>query len=239
MSRQTKAAQVYSLGEAERHVHAVVRYDGDPDVFTALAGDWVRNNLDGYYDAPIALCPPEPRLYRWNVAGEWGEYPLMLGESRRSGRGVWTGSLLRVIPAGCEDCQRMNWQSHADGCLNAGITNLVTLQFTGPRGVLGPTWIHAVRQRADRSTPGNTLCGLYRFEKDSPGWSVGGGNIIDGMRGCYSCRNHARDMFPGLPIHGALAFAKEFAGEGTPLAAHLVDQVLVKASNRTAELVRS
>lgn len=227
--------QVYSLGEAERHVHAVVRYDGDPDVFTALAGQWVRDNLDGYYAMPIALCPPEPRLYRWNVAGGWNEYPIMLGEARRRGPGVWTGSLLRVTPAGCEDCQRMRGRGHAARCVNADVTNLITLQFTGGWSATGPTWIHAVRQRANGETPGTTLCGLSRFETGRA-WTIGGGAPVEGMSGCYSCRNWARDLFPGLPIHGALPFAMAFADDGTPLGAHLAAQLAAKAANHT-ELV--
>jgi hypothetical protein len=119
------------------------------------------------------------------------------------------------------------------GCLNAGVANLVTLQFTGRRSVTHPTWVHAVRQRADGSTPGNTLCGLPRFEEDMPGWSIGGGVKVEGMRGCYSCRNHARDLFPGLPIHGALPFAMAFANDGIPIGQHLAAQLAAKASNRS------
>lgn len=237
MTRKRKPYKVYSLGDAERHVHAVVRYDGDPDVFTALAGQWMRANLDGHYDMPIALCPPEPRLYRWNPADNWSDYPIVLGEPSRPGRGVWTGSLLRVVPVGCEDCQRMRGRGHAEGCVNAGVTNLITLQFGGRRSVYGPTWIHAVRQRANGGTPGDTLCGIPRFDKETPGWSIGGGEEVEGMRGCYLCRNWARDLFPGLPIHGVLPFAVAFANDGgTPLGAHLAAQLVAKAANHS-ELV--
>lgn len=239
-----KKFQVYWLSEAPVNVHAVVRYDGDPDVFTALAYEWLLR--ERRYEDLVAVCPPEPKFYRWNV-NAYDDPPLILADRSGPGRGTWIGALLKTVRIGCEECNRVYGAGHAEECLNYGVTALMTLQFRGNKFQAGKFLtteiVHAVRWREGRpgrlpGTPGPTLCGLDRFGPTTPAWSVGGGLLVDGARGCYLCQRVAREQFAGMAIHGSLALAQEFAGEKTPLAAHLVDQLLVKASNRTAELVR-
>lgn len=62
---------------------------------------------------------------------------------------------------------------------------------------------HLVRG-AKRGTPGPTLCGIDRFAKDGPGWSVGGGVSGPGITHtpCEGCVAEARKTYPGLPITG-------------------------------------
>lgn len=247
MTGQGKPFQVYSLAEGNTNVHGVVRYDGDPDVFAALAHDWLlREKIVDSYDYPIGLCPPEPSFWRW-VHTPQGDFEKTLYPAVRS-RGAWLGAELKVARIGCAKCQRLDWQPHAEACLNYGITALMTMQFQGDRtktGLYGtPAIVHAVRSREGRpgllaGTPGPTLCDLPRFDPAwSPAWSVGGGRAVDGMRGCWLCQKVARQQFPGLAIHGALPFAVVFAGDGIPLAAHLVDELVVKTSNLAGQPVR-
>lgn len=54
------------------------------------------------------------------------------------------------------------------------------------------------RQNKNQGTPGSTLCGIDRFAKDSPGWSVGGGVSGEG-KACHAC---ADARAPGLPVGG-------------------------------------
>jgi hypothetical protein len=66
---------------------AVIRYDGDPDVFTALAwAHCIREDID------YSIKPPNPRLYRCNPDNT-GEYAWLLAEASTRGRGVWLGAL--------------------------------------------------------------------------------------------------------------------------------------------------
>lgn len=53
-------------------------------------------------------------------------------------------------------------------------------------------------------TPGPTLCGIDRFNKDGPGWSVGGGVSGPSISHtpCDGCVAEARETYPGLPIAG-------------------------------------
>lgn len=243
MSRRRRPFAVYWIGDAPADVAGIVRYDGDPDVFTALATDWLRTERDGYYDEPVAICPPEPRLWRWNPNPGWAEYPLTLTEETVRRPGTWLGSLIKTRRIGCPQCDRLDWQPHAAGCLNEGIDGLVTLQFLGNRREHGlfcsPQIIHVVRRRAARpgrqpDTPGPTLCDIDRFGPYAPSWTVGGAVTVDGMKACYLCRRRARDMFPGLPVHGTLSSAYVFAGDGIPLAANLTAELAAKATNRTA-----
>jgi hypothetical protein len=60
--------------------------------------------------------------------------------------------------------------------------------------------IHLVRSTA-HGTPGPTLCLLPRFDKNTPGWSVGGGISDSDAYACPSC-DAARDRT--LPVGGSL-----------------------------------
>ena len=71
--------------------------------------------------------------------------------------------------------------------------------------------------RATKSgTPGPTLCGIDRFAKDAPGWSVGGGISGPGITHtpCAGCAAEARRTFPTLPITGMAA--ERFTGTEAP-----------------------
>jgi hypothetical protein len=68
---------------------AVIRYDGDPDVFTALA--WAHCITE---DIAWSVQPPEPRLYRCNP-DYTREYGWLLGLAERRGPGVWMGATVR------------------------------------------------------------------------------------------------------------------------------------------------
>jgi hypothetical protein len=80
------------------------------------------------------------------------------------------------------------------------VTGLVTLQFGRPADGCA---VHLVRW-AERGTPGPTLCGIDRFAKDGPGWSVGGGVSGPGIihTPCPGCAETARAEFSGLEITG-------------------------------------
>lgn len=71
--------------------------------------------------------------------------------------------------------------------------------------------VHLVRSTPN-GTPGPTLCGIDRFAKDSPGWSVGGGIGGSGVvhTPCPGCADFARENFPGLPVTGSVG-GKEMA----------------------------
>jgi hypothetical protein len=84
-----KAYAVHRLIDCDRDV-AVIRYDGDPDVFTALAADWLAR--EGH---ECSIEAPQPRLYRMNVcqSDEWG---WTLDTPSRRGRGVFLGALVTL-----------------------------------------------------------------------------------------------------------------------------------------------
>jgi hypothetical protein len=71
--------------------------------------------------------------------------------------------------------------------------------------------VHLVRSTPN-GTPGPSLCGIDRFAKDAPGWSVGGG--VSGPsaehKPCPGCADVAREQFPGLPVAGSVG-GKEMA----------------------------
>lgn len=81
---------------------------------------------------------------------------------------------------------------------------LATLQFHWGGvfdfdGALDP--IHLVRRCRNHGTPGPTLCGIDRFDRKGPGWSVSGG--IEGAHtACADCVAAASTEYPGLPIDG-------------------------------------
>jgi hypothetical protein len=64
--------------------------------------------------------------------------------------------------------------------------------------------IHLVRHVRGGGTPGPTLCGIDRFGKDGPGWSVGGGLSGPGVvhTPCTGCAEAARAQFAGLEVTG-------------------------------------
>lgn len=123
MAKRTPYA-VHRLIDCGRDV-ALVRYDGDPDVFTALATDWVRS--EGY-DRPVE--PPQPRLYRMNARGHDDEYAWTLGHPKRRGPGVFLGALVtlsrhpeplgEVAPHGCWrwQCEAKWGERHLLSCPN-------------------------------------------------------------------------------------------------------------------------
>jgi hypothetical protein len=214
------------IGESDRHVEGMVAGTTDVDEFHRLAQEWMSGERDGVYDAPMKILPPDFRWWRW-VPSNGGDFELYLLSAVEGRPGAWPGALIRVEQDGCSLCTHRRG-SHADGCLNGGVTGLVTLQFSGGKrrsGPLSETWIHAIRSRRPAigrlgGTPGPTLCGFERFAPDSPGWSVGGGSYSPDVQytGCYLCGCAAHDEFPGLSISGSAWFSRPFSETtGVPL----------------------
>lgn len=246
MTRRRKTAQVYNLTEMPEGVLAVVRYDGDPDVFTALAHQWLTGQRHYEDDPPVAVLPPEPRLYRMKPTTS-DDYGWILGEAPRPGSGVWTGALLRTVQIGCSICHQLHGR-HTEACLNEGVTGLVVLQFTasgraGPGRFASEETIHAVRGKQNRGgvdTPGNTLCDLPRFDSAlNVPWTVGGGPLRADItyRGCWMCGQVARRQFPGVPITGGRRLAEVFAADcRVPLAPHLLPPAGIGSTITVGEL---
>lgn len=99
---------------------AVIRYDGDPDVFTALAYEFLR--MEGH---DTAIEPPRPRYYRWGF-DTLDRTHQMLREASGPGRGVWLGALVvSARPAGdgpvanryCEPCDARAGERHGGWCV--------------------------------------------------------------------------------------------------------------------------
>jgi hypothetical protein len=94
-------------------------------------------------------------------------------------------------------------------------TYLATLQFSWG-GLFDATpadsLVHLVRGTVS-GTPGATLCGIDRFAKDAPGWSVGGGIDGPGMvhTPCPGCVEAARHDFPGLLVKGMACLSQPMA----------------------------
>jgi hypothetical protein len=65
--------------------------------------------------------------------------------------------------------------------------------------------IHLVRC-SRIGTPGPTLCGIDRFTKGGPGWSVGGGVTGPNIKhtACGACVAVASSEYPGLSITGSV-----------------------------------
>lgn len=114
---------------------------------------------------------------------------------------LWSGPPGRDAPARCPD--------------DKTVIALSTLQFSWGGLFDGREadgyQVHLVRSTPN-GTPGPTLCGIDRFAKDAPGWSVGGGmggpNITH--KPCAGCADAAREQFPGLPVTGSVG-GKEMA----------------------------
>jgi hypothetical protein len=91
-------------------------------------------------------------------------------------------------------------------CADAGhqpVIGLATLQFAwGGLFNAEPAddyMVHLVRSTG-YGTPGPSLCGIDRFLKTGPGWSVGGGISGPGVvhKPCPGCVATAKADFPGL-----------------------------------------
>lgn len=241
MSRgRPRKTAVYDLLDGDPGVYGLCRYSGDPDEFTALVHDWLIRDKDGYFDAPMGLLPPEPRLYRFNPDPS-GEYGWLLGEPRRPGRGVFVGSLVKLVQIGCEECQHVGGRHHPSGCLNSNVVALETCQISGKDiGRRAPEMIHLVRVRGPQpglagGTPGPTLCDLDRF---GPGisFSMGGGYTAEGMKikACYMCVNRARRFLPGLPVQTSMReFAHAYAEVGMSLTTNWAEHLARHAAAST------
>lgn len=97
----------------------------------------------------------------------------------------------------------------------APVTGLRTLQFHfgGLMNTVGVGDIHLVRSTRT-GTPGPTLCGIDRFDKNAPGWSVGGGvnDPAETYEPCEGCRSVAAQEFDGLPVGGMFARLFDLGG---------------------------
>lgn len=96
------------------------------------------------------------------------------------------------------------------GCpQDPAVRSLVTLQFSWGGLFDGSPadgyTVHLIRS-TNRGTPGSTLCGIDRFAKDAPGWSVGGGMTGRNVHhvACAGCTETARAEYPELPITGSV-----------------------------------
>lgn len=88
---------VHRLIDGEPAV-ALVRYDGDPDVFAALAADWLRLE-----DIHRPVKPPQPRLYRCNP-DPTGEFSWTLGTPAQPGPGTFVGALIELAEWPADVC---------------------------------------------------------------------------------------------------------------------------------------
>lgn len=120
---------VHRLIDCGRDV-ALVRYDGDPDVFTALAHEWL--NHEGIEGRSVE--PPQPGLFRMNVCNS-DEYGWTIGRPHKPGPGVFTGAILtlarqpgelgREAPYGCWRCEAKIRERHLTSCLeNWGVREM-------------------------------------------------------------------------------------------------------------------
>ena len=83
-----------------------------------------------------------------------------------------------------------------------------------------------------RGTPGPTLCGIDRFAKDGPGFSVGGGVTPHGVifDACPGCVETALREFPGVPVAGMESMSTRLAEAlGVPAHRHNMDVPLPPA----------
>jgi hypothetical protein len=106
---------------AESDVLGVVRYDGDPDVFTAVVHAWLITE-----GIECVVAPPKPRLYRWNP-DPTGEFTGLLYPAQQPGSGVWLGATVveartatgPVASRRCGPCNARVGQRHYTWCVFA------------------------------------------------------------------------------------------------------------------------
>lgn len=116
---------VHNLLDCEPGV-AIVRYDGDPDVFTALTWAWLIDRQDECEDGHYSIEAPLPRLYRINPTDD-PDFSWTLSRSAKRGRGVFTGA---VVTRG------RTWQCHyCCASVSAHFADCVTLRRTEPQRV--------------------------------------------------------------------------------------------------------
>jgi hypothetical protein len=87
-----------------------------------------------------------------------------------------------------------------------GVRYLETLQFGGREPI-------CLARGTATGAPGPTLCGIDRFAKGGPGWSLGGGVTGPGYRheACPGCVSVARRRYPDLPVVGMACLSELFA----------------------------
>jgi hypothetical protein len=108
-TKPRKPFAVHRLYDADDAV-ALVRYDGDPDTFAALATKWLSDN-----DYPYTVQPPQPRLYRCNPDFT-GEYGWLLGEPDHPGPGTFLGAIVKLgRRLSCAYC--LMYPEHAEDCV--------------------------------------------------------------------------------------------------------------------------
>lgn len=90
--RERKPFGVYDLLDSEPEI-ALIRYDGDPDVFTALAWTWLMKQEDECESGHYSVEPPQARLYRFNPTDD-PDYSWTIGRPAQRGPGVFTGAVL-------------------------------------------------------------------------------------------------------------------------------------------------
>lgn len=119
------------------------------------------------------------------------------------------------------------------------VTHLHTLQFSWG-GLLDATPAdnlgHLVRG-TKRGTPGPALCGIDRFAKDAPGWSVGGGVVPHGVtafKPCAGCAEVASRDFPGLPVVGMRQLAEPLAAAASTTMVRYSSDVAEAGAPRSA-----
>lgn len=82
----------YNLLDCEPDV-ALVRYDGDPDVFTALAWVWLMREQADSERGHYSVEAPRPRLYRFNPSAD-PDYAWQLGQPSKPGPGNFVGAMI-------------------------------------------------------------------------------------------------------------------------------------------------
>lgn len=107
-----------------------------------------------------------------------------------------------------------NPQPDPDGCpRDNAVRALVSLQF-GWGGLFdgrpADGYNICLIRSTNSGTPGPTLCGIDRFAKDAPGWSVGGGISGPGIvhNACPGCVQAAIAEFPDVPVRGSVGAAE-------------------------------
>ena len=88
-SRKRASVRAMPIGDECGDWLGVVRYDEDPDVFTALA--WALGIERGW---SCSVQPPVPAWYRCNPDSS-GEYAWLLAPVEQPGNGVFTGAVIR------------------------------------------------------------------------------------------------------------------------------------------------